>query len=124
MATEDAKPALRKAAQQNAAVTQTAGKKKAAARKKTAARKRPATKTASPRKTVTAKPAAAPSKETLTQAVRNVYTLEQRHKMIATMAYFLAEKRGFSPGKSDEDWLKSEKIIDELLKKQGITMDG
>ncbi len=124
MATEDAKPAVRKAAQQNAAVTQTAGKKKAAPRKKAAASKRPAAKTASPRKTVTAKPAAAPSNETLTQAVRDVYTREQRHKMIATMAYFLAEKRGFAPGKSDEDWLKSEKIIDDLLKKQGIKLGG
>ncbi len=124
MATEDAKPRVIKAAHEDAATTQSAGKKKPAGRRKTTAGKRPAAKTASPRKPVTAEPTVAPSNETVTQAVRNVYTQEQRHKMIATTAYFLAEKRGFAPGKSDEDWLKSEKIIDDLLEKQGISLSG
>ena len=124
MATEDAKPTLKTAAQQNAAATQTGGQKKTAARRKTTARKRPPAKTASPRKPVATKPTAAPSKETPTRAASGEYTQEQRHKMIATMAYFLAEKRDFAPGKSDEDWLKSEKIVDDLLKQQGITLSG
>ena len=122
MATEDTRPVAKKTAQQSRATTGTTGKKKAAVRKKTSGRKRPAAKTTSPRKTVSAKPAAAPQDEAAARALRNVYTREQRHKMIATMAYFLAEKRGFTPGKSDEDWLNSEKIIDDLLKKQGITL--
>jgi len=91
---------------------------------KKAATSRPAAKQAPARKKVVAKKAPVPSKETVTRAVRNVYTQEQRHKMIATMAYFLAEKRGFAPGQDDEDWLNSEKIIDDLLKKQGIKLNG
>lgn len=32
----------------------------------------------------------------------------ERHEMIATAAYFLAEKRGFEPGHDLEDWLAAE----------------
>ncbi|MCB1762412.1 MAG: DUF2934 domain-containing protein [Gammaproteobacteria bacterium] len=35
--------------------------------------------------------------------------------MIAQMAYFRAEKRGFEPGGEQQDWLESEKLIDKML---------
>lgn len=124
MATEDTRNIAKKTVQKQAATNQDARRNKTAERKKTAARNRPVAKQAPPRKTAVAKNAPVPSKETVTRAVRNVYTQEQRHKMIATMAYFLAEKRGFAPGQDDEDWLNSEKIIDDLLKKQGIKLTG
>ena len=124
MATENPHTGANKPVRKKAATTQTATKKKTVARKKTAATKRPPgqQEKAAPAKKVVAKKAPPPSAESVANAVRNVYTREQRHKMIATMAYFPAEKRGFTPGKSDEDWLESERIIDDLLKKQGIKL--
>jgi hypothetical protein len=41
---------------------------------------------------------------------------EWRHTMIAQAAYYLAERRGFDPGRELEDWLAAEQAIDaELL---------
>jgi len=40
-----------------------------------------------------------------------------RYEMIAKMAYFRAEKRGFEPGWEQQDWLESERLIDEMLGK-------
>jgi hypothetical protein len=37
--------------------------------------------------------------------------------MIAKMAYFRAEKRGFESGWEVEDWLESERLVDEMLDK-------
>ncbi len=42
-------------------------------------------------------------------------TQEQRHEMIAVAAYYLAERRGFAPGASDEDWALAEQQIERLL---------
>jgi hypothetical protein len=42
---------------------------------------------------------------------------EQRREMIATAAYYIAERHGFSPGESEADWRTAEKEIDRLLKK-------
>ena len=36
---------------------------------------------------------------------------EQTHVMIEEAAYFLAEKRGFSPGRELDDWLEAESRI-------------
>jgi len=41
---------------------------------------------------------------------------EIRRTMIAEAAYFLAEKRGFSPGDEIQDWLEAESQIESLLK--------
>lgn len=41
---------------------------------------------------------------------------EIRRAMIAEAAYFLAEKRGFSPGDEIQDWLEAESQIESLLK--------
>jgi len=40
---------------------------------------------------------------------------EQRQEMIATAAYFIAQRHGFTPGESDADWQAAEKEIDALL---------
>ena len=42
-------------------------------------------------------------------------TSNQRQQMIETTAYLIAEKRGFSGGNSNEDWLSAEKQIDAYL---------
>jgi Protein of unknown function (DUF2934) len=39
-----------------------------------------------------------------------------REEMIAEVAYYRAEKRGFEPGYELEDWLAAEQEIDALVK--------
>ena len=39
----------------------------------------------------------------------------KRNQMIATAAYFRAEKRGFSPNNDLADWFESEREIDRRL---------
>ena len=41
----------------------------------------------------------------------------ERYEMVAKMAYFRAERRGFEPGWETQDWLESEKMVDEMLGK-------
>jgi len=41
-----------------------------------------------------------------------VISIEQRHAMIETAAYLLAEKRGFCGGDPAQDWLNAESDID------------
>lgn len=40
---------------------------------------------------------------------------EEREQMVAVAAYYLAERRGFSPGGQDEDWRRAEHQIDRML---------
>lgn len=40
---------------------------------------------------------------------------EDRHNMIATAAYYRAERRGFNGGCETEDWLGAEAEIDAML---------
>ncbi|MBK1650083.1 DUF2934 domain-containing protein [Rhabdochromatium marinum] len=40
---------------------------------------------------------------------------EQRHRMIATAAYYLAERRDFRPGQAERDWMLAEQQIDRML---------
>lgn len=44
---------------------------------------------------------------------------ELRQEMIATAAYYIAERHGFTPGESDADWRAAEKEIKALFKKKG-----
>lgn len=37
------------------------------------------------------------------------------HRMISEAAYFLAEKRGFEPGRALDDWLEAELKVKEVL---------
>lgn len=36
---------------------------------------------------------------------------QERHRRVAEVAYYLAERRGFEPGHEMEDWLEAEKTI-------------
>jgi len=40
---------------------------------------------------------------------------EERRRMIAEAAYYLAERRGFAPGHEEDDWLQAEAQIDDEL---------
>ena len=40
---------------------------------------------------------------------------EDRYASIAETAYFIAERRGFSPGHELEDWLQAENEVDARL---------
>ena len=42
-------------------------------------------------------------------------TPEEREELIAIVAYFRAERRGFGPGGEVEDWLAAEREIDTAL---------
>lgn len=42
-------------------------------------------------------------------------TAEERRKMIAIAAYYLAEARDFAPGGADLDWLRAEQAIDAMI---------
>lgn len=46
----------------------------------------------------------------------NHVTTAQRLEMIATAAYYIAESHGFTPGRSEDDWLTAERQIDEILR--------
>jgi hypothetical protein len=61
-----------------------------------------------PRKPVAAK---GESKPILTRFVGQ----EHRTALIAEAAFFRAEKRGFSPGHEEEDWLAAESEVDAKL---------
>lgn len=39
----------------------------------------------------------------------------QRQEMVATAAYYIAERHGFTPGRSDADWQAAEMEIEKLL---------
>ncbi len=102
-----------KGGKQSAAPKQNAGKK--VIRKKVAKKK--VLNKAVAKKTV-AKPAAksrraAGADRMSGQQISN----RDRYEMIAKMAYFRAEKRGFEPGWEQQDWLESERLIDEMLGK-------
>ncbi len=47
---------------------------------------------------------------TTTQAVATEQA-EERQRLIAEAAYYKAEKRGFEPGKENEDWLDAEEEV-------------
>jgi len=45
----------------------------------------------------------------------NSLDAKTRHEMIAEAAYYLAEKRGFAPGKELEDWREAESWVDGYM---------
>ncbi len=122
MASEDSTPVKKKATarkkagtaapRKKATSTRAPAAKKASVSKKTtarkvvkkaAAKKAPARAAASPRRSPAAEP-------------RQSVSPEQRREMIATMAYYRAQARGFEGGTELEDWLESERAVDQLLK--------
>jgi hypothetical protein len=49
---------------------------------------------------------------------------EQRRAMIAQVAYFRAERRGFVPGYEAEDWLAAESEVDTALTLGAVSSSG
>jgi hypothetical protein len=47
-----------------------------------------------------------------TRAERTVERVEERHRRIAEIAYYRAERRGFANGSALEDWLIAERAVD------------
>jgi hypothetical protein len=86
----------------------------------TTVKKKVAKKKAAPRKKVVTKaPAARARSRTSPASVSPVgVSMEERWRMIATAAYYKAEKRGFAPGNEFQDWIDSEAEITALLSKQ------
>jgi hypothetical protein len=96
-----AQPTITKPATKKPATTQPADKKPAA-------------------KPAVAKPAATRSKPAKAAAPKTgmsnmPITPEQRYQMIATAAYFLAERRGFTSGNEMQDWITAEAQINAQL---------
>jgi hypothetical protein len=47
-------------------------------------------------------------------AVEALLTPEDRHKLIAVAAHFVAERRGFAPGHELSDWLAAEREVNRV----------
>jgi hypothetical protein len=62
-----------------------------------------------------AKPAPAPAPAAPAKPAAKV-SPEQRWKLVAEAAYFLAEKRGFATGHAVADWLAAERQVDAKLR--------
>jgi Protein of unknown function (DUF2934) len=50
--------------------------------------------------------------ETQSVGERSDARSEERHRRIAEAAYYRAERRGFTPGDEEEDWIAAEREID------------
>ena len=105
-----------------------------AAPAKAVATKKVATKTAAPQKSVTApaakkasvktaavkpvaaKKATAPDvKLKASTAPKPTLTTEQRNHYVSVAAFYIAERRGFTLGNPQDDWLAAEAEIDRLI---------
>jgi hypothetical protein len=53
------------------------------------------------------------------RAGARAWTGEDRYRMIAEVAYFRAERRGFAPGSELGDWLAAEIEVDDILGEAG-----
>jgi hypothetical protein len=94
--------------------------KKKAAAKKAVAKKTATTNKAAAAKKTPAKKAASPAPKASDTAASNFISQDERREMIATMAYYLAEKHGFQPDRDQQNWLECEQMVDEILAKKGI----
>ena len=77
---------------------------------KTAVKKKVVKKAAAPRRKT-------PASGKVAEATLRRIDPRERYEMIAKMAFFRAEKRGFESGWEIEDWLESERLVDEMLNK-------
>lgn len=48
-------------------------------------------------------------------AARPTVTVEQRHNYIEVAAFYVAQRRGFAPGNSMNDWAMAEVEVDQLI---------
>ena len=53
-----------------------------------------------------------PLKAKSAKAKRSLVTPEKRIEMVATAAYYIAERHGFNPERADQDWREAERQID------------
>lgn len=58
------------------------------------------------------------AKKAKTSLQANALTDDRRRQMIATAAYYRAERRGFNGGNPEEDWLMAESEVDSQLSTQ------
>lgn len=96
-----------------ATARKTTGKKLETAPKLTATAKKTVEKTAEPVAAPVAK-AAQPRLEVSTPTLSTL-SGNQRWKMVAEAAYYMAQQRGFGPGQQDNDWFKAEQMINSIL---------
>ena len=80
------------------------------------------TKPGSPGKKPTRRKAAATAVPELTDSaaiavLESIIDPDIRRQLVATEAYFLAERRGFAAGNEFEDWVAAEKAVDSRLHK-------
>jgi aryl-alcohol dehydrogenase-like predicted oxidoreductase len=68
---------------------------------------------AAPRRVL--KPTIFPAGSQCMQSYRASHNLEERNACIAEAAYFIAMRRGFSPGHELENWLTAENEVDARL---------
>ena len=58
----------------------------------------------------------APAKTSATTAAtRPAVSAEQRHHYIEVAAFYVAQRRGFSPGNPADDWAMAEREVDRLI---------
>lgn len=79
------------------------------------ATKKPAVKTAS-RKTPAKKSTV---RKTPPAGILLPVSHEERWRMVAEAAYYIAQRRGFVGGDANADWLAAEAQVDEKLRKDG-----
>ena len=105
------KVAVKKTVSQVDEAKQTAATKKVVT-KKAVAKKAPVS------KKVTATKSSVSKKASSQPTAKSLISPRERYQMIATMAYYRAEKRNFAPGNDEQDWLECEQIIDDMLNKK------
>lgn len=76
---------------------------------KTQSKTTSAEKKAEPRKKAVASTASA--KRTSHAGHEHDMAPEERYRIIAETAYFIAERRGFMNGRSEDDWYEAERLI-------------
>ena len=88
-------------------------------------KRQPATKRAKAKKAgETALPAAStpfttPS-DVESAAPATTITVEERNRLVAETAYFIAQQRGFAKGREIEDWLEAEAIVNARLEGKAV----
>lgn len=50
-----------------------------------------------------------------TKISKKVLSIDEKNHLIQVAAYYIAEKRGFTPGNAHDDWLEAERQIEILL---------
>lgn len=58
-----------------------------------------------------------------TQGIGGAVDVDARRRLIAERAYLRAERRGFTGGSPEQDWIEAEMEVDRLLLQQPVTGD-